>query len=193
MASERQIAANRRNAQKSTGPRSLVGKKRAGTNSWRHGLSIDSASISELGSDVDALAHEIAGGKKDAALLQLARAAAAAHLDLVRVRRAKVALINRIAAFGELDAFDPFTSWRHIKQLLNHRYQPNRRGDWFGWDFAIPEPPMLPAQEPERSAEAIRRAVPELLKLCRYERRAASKRDRACKEITARKIAIVPV
>ena len=38
MASERQIAANRRNAQKSTGPRSVEGKKRASRNAYRHGF-----------------------------------------------------------------------------------------------------------------------------------------------------------
>jgi hypothetical protein len=38
MASERQIAANRRNAEKSTGPRTDEGKKRASRNSLQHGL-----------------------------------------------------------------------------------------------------------------------------------------------------------
>ncbi len=38
MASELQIAANRRNAALSTGPRSLVGKARSSQNSLRHGL-----------------------------------------------------------------------------------------------------------------------------------------------------------
>jgi hypothetical protein len=38
MASEKQIAANRANAQKSRGPRSAGGKARASRNSTRHGL-----------------------------------------------------------------------------------------------------------------------------------------------------------
>jgi hypothetical protein len=37
----------------------------------------------------------------------------------------------------------------------------------------------MPPQEPHRSAEAIRRVLPELCKLERYERRAAARRDRA--------------
>ena len=40
MASDRQIAANRRNARKSTGPRSGAGKKRARRNAYRHGLTL---------------------------------------------------------------------------------------------------------------------------------------------------------
>jgi hypothetical protein len=37
----------------------------------------------------------------------------------------------------------------------------------------------LPDQEPDRTAEAIRRVLPELVKLDRYERRASSRRHKA--------------
>jgi hypothetical protein len=37
----------------------------------------------------------------------------------------------------------------------------------------------MPSQEPDRSAEAMRRALPELLKLDRYEHRASAMWDRA--------------
>jgi hypothetical protein len=40
MPTERQIAANRRNARKGTGPRSRADKRRASRNSDRHGLSV---------------------------------------------------------------------------------------------------------------------------------------------------------
>ena len=39
MISERQMAANRRNAQNSTGPRTAEGKARSRLNAWKHGLS----------------------------------------------------------------------------------------------------------------------------------------------------------
>ena len=48
MGSERQIAANRRNAQNSTGPRSAAGKRRAIRNSYRHGLTSATASNAKL-------------------------------------------------------------------------------------------------------------------------------------------------
>jgi hypothetical protein len=51
----------------------------------------------------------------------------------------------------------------------------------------IPEPvdPLatMPVEEPERTVEAIRRALPALLKLDRYESRAAARRDRAIRQI----------
>ena len=41
----------------------------------------------------------------------------------------------------------------------------------------------MPTEEPERTAEAVRRALPELAKLDRYESRAVARRDRAIRQI----------
>jgi hypothetical protein len=155
MPSDRELAANRRNARRSTGPRSGGGKKRAGRNAYRHGLSLSISSIATCAPEVERLARKIAGDAEHEIILERARAIAEAELDLARVRRAKIALIERVRAFGVL---------------------------------ASPLPPAIdcsaamPTQEPQRSTEAVRRALPELLKLDRYERRAASRRDRAVRE-----------
>jgi hypothetical protein len=88
------------------------------------------------------------------------------------VRRAKVALIERASAFGELDP-PPLTVTQMIR--LIDAFERGRP--------IVPKPidasATMPAQEPDRSAEAIRRVLPELYKLERYERRAAARRDRA--------------
>jgi hypothetical protein len=174
MASERQIAANRRNARKSTGPRSGAGKKRASRNAYRHGLTLSITSTAAYAKQLDKLVREIAGDTEDPILLDRARAIAQAELELVRVRRAKLALIERACAFGELDPTRSLSSATRIIQLLNAFY-PGRVG--------LPKPSdasaTMPSQEPERSAEAIRRVLPKLRKLNRYERRAAARRDRA--------------
>jgi hypothetical protein len=94
MASERQIAANRRNARKSTGPRSGAGKNRSSRNAYRHGLTLSIASSAAVTKQLDKLIRKIAGDTKDPILLERARALAQAELDLARVRRAKVALID---------------------------------------------------------------------------------------------------
>ena len=59
MATEKQIAANRQNALKSTGPRSPAGKQRSSRNAYRHGLSVGLALAIEARADVEALAKEI--------------------------------------------------------------------------------------------------------------------------------------
>src|SRR5262249_40676297 len=110
MASEQQIAANRRNARKSTGPHSGAGKKRASRNAYRHGLRSSITSTAEYAKQLDKLVREIAGDTKDAILLERARAIAQAELDLARVRRVKVALIERASAFGELDPPQAFST-----------------------------------------------------------------------------------
>jgi hypothetical protein len=45
----------------------------------------------------------------------------------------------------------------------------------------------MPTEEPARTAEAIRRALPKLVKLDRYESRAAARRNRAIRQIAQRK------
>jgi len=166
MASERQIAANRRNARKSTGPRSGAGRKRASHNAYRHGLTLSITSSAAVAKQLDTLVRKIAGDSEDAILLERARAIAHAELDLARVRRAKVALIERASAFGEFDP--PQLTVTQIVRIL----RAFDRGD----SLIVS---TMPSQEPDRSAEAIRRVLPDLRKLDRYERRAAAQRDRA--------------
>jgi hypothetical protein len=61
---------------------------------------------------------------------------------------------------------------------------------WKGRPKLAIEDPLatMPTQEPERSAEAIRRALPELIKLNRYESRAVARRDRAVRQLSKRRI-----
>jgi hypothetical protein len=173
MASERQIAANQRNARKSTGPRSRAGRKRARRNAYRHGLGVSITSSAAFAEQLDKLARKIAGDTENAMLLERARAVAQAELELGRVRQAKVALIARAMAFGTLELPPRINKTRLIIRWLKayERYLP------------VPKPidhsATMPSQEPDRSAEAMRRALPELLKLDRYERRASAMRDRA--------------
>jgi hypothetical protein len=184
MASERQIAANRRNAKKSTGPRSASGKKRSGQNAHRHGLAkpISSADFED---QLEKMARQMAEDSEDTATLTLARVAAEAQLQLSRVKQVKKALIERAMVFGRLDSPSYFRSelaemrwllaeieWREGKRL-----------------FRPPTPVVLnpsaplPEDESERAAEAVRRLLSDLASLGRYESRAAGRRDRAVRTI----------
>jgi hypothetical protein len=180
MATEREITANRRNARRSTGPRSRAGKKRASRNSYRHGLSSGVATSAEFAKHVESLARKIAGCGADAVSLEVARAVARAEFELAQIRRVRVALIARMAEFGELEVPDPLRTCRDVIRSLTSIDR--------GRPCDLPTPPSVPSTEPERSAEAVRRALPELLKLDRYERRATARRDRATRHLIARKM-----
>jgi hypothetical protein len=189
MASERQIAANRLNARKSTGPRSRAGKRRASRNAYRHGLASSRKPDAATARKLDQLARQIAGDSNSEIILELARSAAEAELDLARVRLAWVALINRVSAFGAIDPFfdelaKDKAKWQRLRAELRH-FKARLSG-------AAPQSPVqdvidstenMPTQQSERTVEAVRRALPELVKLNRYQVRAASRRNRAIKEI----------
>jgi len=98
MTSPAKIAANRRNARRSTGPRSAAGKARARRNAFRHGLatpgSLDHVAIYRIDNLVDALTIHVHSQLQ----IQLATVAAEAQAEIERVRRTKVNLVNRASA-----------------------------------------------------------------------------------------------
>ena len=174
MASERQIAANRRNARNSSGPRSSAGKKRASGNSYRHGLTARIAASAEFAKRIERLARKIAGDRTDAMTLEDARTAARAQFDLVRVRQVKVALIETMSAVEEFETQQSSKPAGKNKRLMRGYKQrkatPSEPGEGGG--------PI--------TAEAVQRALPDLLKLDRYERRAAVLRDRSIQSVLDR-------
>jgi hypothetical protein len=183
MATERQIAANRRNAGKSTGPRSRAGKKRARQNAYQHGLTTSPHDSATVAKQVERLAREIAGNTDNEIVLQHAREAAQAEIDLARVRRVKVAFIERASAIGTLDRPQIFNSVREASRFLNSI----GRGETPTLPDRADPLSTMPTQEPERTAEAVRRALPDLVKLDRYESQAAARRHRAIRKIVKKK------
>jgi hypothetical protein len=181
MPTEKQLAANRRNARNSSGPRSSNGKARVGKKAYRHGLSINSSSGPAFEKQVERLALKFA--KVDHIDLADARALAAAEFDLDRVARVKTALINRMHVFGAFDSQLLFSSTaREIGFLKLMLF-----GKMPGFP-PLPDPSWsMPKEDPKRTLEAIRRALPELKKLERYEKRAFARRDLAIRAIVKNK------
>jgi hypothetical protein len=165
------------------GPCSAPGKKRAGRNAYRHGLSVSLTSSASIAKQVDNLSRKIADGAKNEIVLRYARDAAEAHLELERIRKVRIALVERVLTLGALGPTVRFGSvrkaLRHLKLVIAGKAT-----------LGEPIDPLatLPSEEPERTAEALRRALPELIKLDRYEARAIGRRDNAIRRITRTRI-----
>jgi len=109
------IAANRANARKSTGPKTVAGKARVSRNAQRHGLSRPLFCEGAFTPHVEALAREIAGQDACGERLALACNIAAAQLDFARIRIAKRDLQDA-ANFGSTDAQYP-CDWSALTPL----------------------------------------------------------------------------
>jgi hypothetical protein len=99
--SQRRLHANRRNAQRSTGPKTSLGKRAAAGNALKHGLSIPVAFDGVLPEPWEGFAGQLADGRAD--LLELARTAAQARFNLKRHNAANVLLLGQAMATLEAD------------------------------------------------------------------------------------------
>ena len=113
-----------------------------------------------MDSRIECLARAIAGDAIDAISLEYARTAAQAEFDLAQIRELKVALIQQAKNLKEIE-LAPAAEESAIEATTTN-------------------------SEPEREALALRRAVPDLLSLDRYESRAAARRARAIRNLLAR-------
>ena len=91
MATEKQLAANRANAKRSTGPKTKRGRQASSRNALRHGLSclLDETVSIDADNLMRLLVHEEARDDQVAAARQVARA----QVDLSRARMARARLM----------------------------------------------------------------------------------------------------
>jgi hypothetical protein len=94
--SDRQIAANRNNAKKSTGPRSEAGRQASRRNARRHGLAISIGTDPAFHDDIEKLAKALSLSRGTQSVDERAREAAGAELDLLRIRKIRAWLFETL-------------------------------------------------------------------------------------------------
>jgi hypothetical protein len=94
MATEKQIAANRANAQKSTGPKTAAGQLKSSRNVFRHGLSCPLPLDPAMSAKVEAIAQALID--EGASVEQVTSAAefAQAQLELLRIREIRAEMMR---------------------------------------------------------------------------------------------------
>ena len=159
MASDKQIAANRRNAMRSTGPRTRSGKARSRANSLRHGLLSKVLVDPALANETDQLARRIAQehGKPDDCFES--RTIAEAELIILSARAVRAQLLDTTSSeLADTKADDG-----------RHSEQGSRGGG---------------ASVEERDlALACLRSLPTLSRIDKYERIAVLRRQRAIRKL----------
>jgi hypothetical protein len=204
MTSELKIFANRQNAKKSTGPKTKSGKSRASRNAVRHGLECVDFGNSGYPQEVERLAKAICPGSSDPFRYEQALIIAECQIQLERVRAARIAAIERIP--GPLDEVSITAVTKTVRlatKLLRDATKLLRKASKDTINSAkvqeyrekLIQSMLLNQslrQEIDQSArrsldetERLSRAVPELLSLERYERRALSRRRRAIRRFDA--------
>jgi hypothetical protein len=203
MISERKIAANRRNAQKSCGPRTSAGKASASRNAMRHGLAAMTHRDQKLLANIETLAGSICGDDKrpesferaveiaeSEALLQLVNCERVAVVERLRDPEA-IALTNgdnslKLAQAKSEDMKQAFKEYNKICVTVSSLTSEQ-------WDAQLDaiEARDSRLQKTENSIatveerdefEALYEAAPDLKRLSRYKRRAQSRRKRAIRE-----------
>jgi hypothetical protein len=184
--SKRQIAANRANSGKSTGPRTQAGKSAAKSNARLHGLATAVQSDPGADEEIERIARAITDEAGRSDLIEPARRIAEAELDLRRIRRARVTLLRLPSVLS--------TSFRMVEsnnsklfvralRLENQRKESSIddlriRLLSLGWRPSAPEfveAPLRPGAKHNVKLEALER----------YERRATSRRKSAIRRFDA--------
>src|ERR1700756_2138656 len=94
MTSAAKIAANRRNAQRSTGPRSAAGKARTRYNTLQHRLNVPARYDQATADEIEGLAAYLSA--------ESTMRAAEAQFDLLRVQRAIAAGASRVCTVNSM-------------------------------------------------------------------------------------------
>ena len=194
MSSQAQLAANRANARKSRGPRSAAGRTRASRNALRHGLAAISRHNPAYFPEIGRMASAYCEGDTDPLLFEQALIIAESDIILICLGAERLAAIERMRDPDDIPFSDSKASLarararfaqakRAYAQLVKAKQaKAGSTSDTGKASISAQKNkgPHPPAQRDE--CDAMCRAAPDLTRLERYERRAASRRNRAIRE-----------
>jgi hypothetical protein len=167
MTSERRRQANQNNAKRSTGPRTAQGKLRTKLNAQRHGLATKQAALPE----VERMATAICGKGASRLHYEEALNVAESQFMLQAVRDARLATIKRMMSAAPAS-----------KEQVAESGEPVLEDEG---QAGSEEQSSQENEEHENIVAAVVRALPELARYDRYERRALSRRRRAIRNFVA--------
>ena len=164
--------ADRRNARHGAGPKTPAGKARVALNALCHGLAIPVAADPALGARIEGLARAIAGRGADPLRLECARRIAEAQIDVLRVRRARCAVLA-----------DPSVRLKkpNARQLIGvaERFLRGGAADEGGEAVMRALRGVKAQSAPTTLEQGVEALAAELARLDRYERRVLSRRKTA--------------
>lgn len=211
MTSEQKIAANRANARKSTGPRTSHGKARARANASRHGFATKGPPDAEAAKKTELICDLLLPPDADLVERQLAQTIAESDVLLARIRLARVQAIETMRMTGTPKVVPKYILDQRVDEVISELHN-IQIGTWRPTKLrsllkdglagiAEVEPDRIARLRsltgravegyrdgdriPRSDAESVLLALPHLLVLDRYEKRALSRRRKAVEQLTA--------
>jgi hypothetical protein len=126
MATEKQIAANRANAQTSTGPRTAAGRLKSSCNAFRHGFTAATALDRTASAKIDTIARVLTcDEEKMPAATEVARA----QLEVLRIRAVRADLTAKLnLASGDAEALRRLAALdKYERQALTRRRRASQK------------------------------------------------------------------
>ena len=185
MSAPLQVRANQANTRISTGPKSRAGKWRSARNARRHGLSLPIWSDPSLSADAEGLALALAGPAAGPELQCRARTAAAAQIDVDRIRRVRHRLIAQEFDDPNLWPKTSQASWKFLRDLMRLHQLLLHQGLYIPWHLRSVLQFLQTPDRAQKFALAISNLAQQLAILERYERRALSQRKRVFRALDA--------